>query len=262
MRYDNYAFNMAADIASNPYTINKSDRISYALECMEKHTVNQLFVMSDDELVGVITKQDIARTLGRSDDVAKPASSLHVTKAMNEALVTVSRSLPIDEVSELMKHSEVLAVVDDQLTGWITFEEIVKASRPSGFAGEIMDPPVTCSPYDRVVHIRRRMIDETVWWMMVVDGDQLIGIITENDIARAMSQFRDIVKQQYQDARVTRLVIDDIMVTDMTSVRTNTPCVEVVDTMLKNDVEGVPVLDLTDAMVGMITKGTILKNLD
>ncbi|MGZ4919856.1 MAG: CBS domain-containing protein [Halobacteriota archaeon] len=262
MRYDKYAFNMAADIASSPYTVDKSDRISYALECMEKHKVNQLFVTSDNELVGVITKQGIASTLGRSDDVAKPASSLHVARAMDEALITISRTLPIGEVSDLMKHSEVLAVVDDQLSGWITFEEIVKASRPSGFAGEIMDPPVTCSPYDRVVHIRRRMIDESIWWMMVVDDNQLIGVITENDIARAMSQFRDVVKQQYQDARVRRLVIDDIMVTDMTSVRTNTPCAEVVDTMLKNDVEGVPVLDLTDAMVGMITKGTILKNLD
>ncbi len=262
MRYDNYAFGTAADIASTPYTIDKADRISYALDCMEKHKVNQLLVTSNNELVGVITKQDIARTLGRSEDVTKPASSLHVTKAMDEALTTISSTLPIGEVSTLMKRSEVLAIVDDQLTGWITFDEIVKTSRPSGFAGEIMDPPVTCSPYDRVVHIRRRMIDQSTWWMMIVEDSQLIGIITESDIARAMSQFRDVVKQQYQDARVRRLVVDDIMVTDMTSVRTNTPCVEVVDAMLTNDVEGVPVLDLNDATVGMITKGTILKHLD
>ncbi len=261
MRYDNYAFHTAADIASNPYTIDKADRISYALDCMAKHKVNQLLVMSDEKLVGIITKQDIARTLGRSEDVKKPASSLHVTKAMNETLTTVSSTLSIGEVSDLMKRSEVLAVIDDQLTGWITFDEIVKASRPSGFAGEIMDPPATCSPYDRVVHVRRRMIDQSTWWIMVVEDDQLIGVITESDIARTMSQFRDIVKQQHQDARVRRLVVDDIMVTDLTSVRTNTPCVEVVDTMLTNDVEGVPVLDLTDVMAGMITKGTILKNL-
>jgi Mg/Co/Ni transporter MgtE len=32
--------------------------------------------------------------------------------------------------------------------------------------------------------------------------------------------------------------------------------------MLKHDVEGVPVFDQTDAMVGMITQNTILRNLE
>ena len=262
MRYDKYVFHTASDIASTAYTIDKSDRISHAFDRMEKHKVNQLLVTSGGELVGILTKQGIARTLGASDAVVKPASSLHVTKAMDETLTTISGALPIGEITDLMKHSEVLAIVSEQSIQWITFDEIVKASRPSGFAGEMMDSPVTCSPYDRVAHIRRRMIDENAWWMMVVDDDQLVGIITENDIAFAMNQFRDVVKPQYQDSRVRKLVTDDIMVTDVVFVRTNTPCIEVVEIMLKNDVEGVPVLDLTDSMVGMITKNTILRNLD
>ena len=262
MRYDKYVFHTASDIASTAYTIDKSDRISHAFDRMERHKVNQLLVTSSGELVGILTKQGIARILGASDAVIKPASSLHVTKAMDETLTTISGALSIGEITDLMKHSDVLVIVNEQSMQWVTFDEIVKASRPSGFAGEIMDSPVTCSPYDRVAHIRRRMIDENAWWMMVVDDDQLVGIITENDIAFAMNQFRDVVKPQYQDSRVRKLVIDDIMVTDVVFVRTNTPCIEVVEIMLKNDVEGVPVLDLTDSMVGMITKNTILRNLD
>jgi CBS-domain-containing membrane protein len=77
-----------------------------------------------------------------------------------------------------------------------------------------------------------------------------------------MSQFRDVVKSHYQDSRVRKLVVDDIMVTDIAFVRTSTPCVEAVDLMLKHDVEGVPVFDQTDAMVGMITQNTILRNLE
>jgi len=38
------------------------------------------------------------------------------------------------------------------------------------------------------------MIDEDAWWMMVVEDNKLVGVITENDIAKAMSQFRDVVK--------------------------------------------------------------------
>jgi Mg/Co/Ni transporter MgtE len=52
------------------------------------------------------------------------------------------------------------------------------------------------------------------------------------------------------------------MVTDIAFVRTSTPCVEAVDLMLKHDVEGVPVFDQTDTMVGMITQNTILRKLE
>jgi len=262
MRFDNYASKTASDLAARAYVIDKTDRISHALDLMDKHKVNQLLVTNEGEIVGVLTKKGIARTLGASSDVIKPASSLHVTKATDETFTTVSGAMTIGEISHLLKFSEVLVVVCEQATGFITFHEIVKASRPIGSAGEIMDPPVTCSSFDRVTHVRRRMIDEDAWWMMVVADSKLVGIVTENDIAKAMSQFRDVVKFHYQDARVRKLVVDDIMVTDIVFVRTSTPCVEAVNIMLKHDVDGVPVLDQTDEMVGMITHNTILHRLE
>jgi CBS domain-containing protein len=60
---------------------------------------------------------------------------------------------------------------------------------------------------------------------------------------------------------VRKIIIDDVMTADVISVWTNTPCEEVIAIMLEKDVEGVPVLDLKDNLVGMITKNTILKNL-
>jgi predicted transcriptional regulator len=106
------------------------------------------------------------------------------------------------------------------------------------------------------------MIDENTWWMAVVEDDKLVGIITENDIAKAMSQFRDDVRSQYQDSRVRKLLVSDIMVADVVFARTNTSCVDVVDLMLKHDVEGVPILNLNDTMVGVITQSTVLRKLE
>jgi predicted transcriptional regulator len=229
---------------------------------MEKNKVNQLLVMNDGEVVGVLTKQGIARTLGAIDDVIKPASSLHVTKAMDETFTVISGALPLGEVNRLLESLGVLVVANGKPVRWITFNEIVKVSRPGGLAGAIMEPPLTCSPVDRVAHIRRRMIDENAWWMVVVEDDKLVGIITENDIAKAMSQFRDLVRAQYQDSRMRKLLVGDIMVADVVFARTNTPCVDVVDLMLKHDVEGVPILDLNDTMVGVITQSTVLRKLE
>jgi len=262
MRFDNNTSKTASDLAVHAYVIDKTDRISHALDLMDKHKVNQLLVTNEGEIVGVLTKKGIARTLGASGAVIKPASSLHVTKAVDETFTTISGAMAIGEINHLMISSEVLVVVCEQSTGWITFNEIVKASRPVGSAGEIMDPPVMCSSFDRVTNVRRRMIDEDAWWMLVVEDNKVVGIIAENNIAKAMSQFRDVVKPHYQDSRVRKLVVDDIMVTDFVFVRTSTPCVEVVDLMRKHDVEGVVVLDQTDAMVGMITQNTILRKLE
>jgi len=265
MEHKEAEFVRASDILSQPYTIEKSDRISHALEVMEKNNVNHLLVTNEGELEGLLTKQGIARTVGEraSDYMVRPSSSLHVAKAMDENLITISGETPIGEVCRLMSdiEVEVLAVVNGQLTGWITFDEVVKTCKPSGYAGTIMEAPITCSPYDRVVHVRRRMIDENAWWMMAVDDDKLAGVVTESDIAKALSKFRDLVKEKYQDARVRKIIVDDVMTADVISVWTNTPCEEVVAIMLEKDVEGVPVLDLNDTLVGMITKNTILKNL-
>jgi CBS domain-containing protein len=161
-----------------------------------------------------------------------------------------------------LESSGVIVVANGQPVRWITYKEIVKVSRPEGVAGDIMEPPLTCSPVDRVSHTRRRMIDENVWWMAVVEDEKLVGIITEYDVAKVMSQFRDVVRSQYQDSRVRKLLVGDIMVADVVFARTNTPCAEVVDLMLKHDVEGVPILDLTDTMVGVITQSTVLRKLE
>jgi CBS domain-containing protein len=262
MRYDNDTFATASDLASAAYIIDKSDRLSHALSLMEKHRVNQLLVVSEGELVGILRKRGIARTLGASEDLIKPASSLHVAKAMDDLFKAASGALPVGEVVRLFKSSDIVVVFNGQPARWITFDEIVKAVRPTGVASDIMDPPTTCSPHDRVTHVRRRMIDENKWWMTVTKDDKLVGIITENDIAKAMSQFRDVVKSHYQDSRVRKLLVDDIMEADVVFARTNTSCEAVVDLMLKHDVEGVPILDPEDAIVGVITQSTVLRNLD
>jgi predicted transcriptional regulator len=111
---------------------------------MEKNKVSQLLVMNDREVVGILTKQGIALTLGAIDDISKPASSLHVTKAMDETFTVISGALPVGEVNRLLESSGVIVVANGKLVKWITYKEIVKVSRPEGVAGDIMEPPLSC----------------------------------------------------------------------------------------------------------------------
>jgi len=95
--------------------------------------------------------------------------------------------------------------------------------------------------------------------MPVIDDGQLVGMVTESDIARAMRAFRDMVPGHQQEMRVRRLIVSDIMSVNAKFARTNTPLQDVVDMMLRENIGGVPVLDLRDNVVGMITRRDIIR---
>ncbi|MDI6902996.1 MAG: CBS domain-containing protein [Methanocellales archaeon] len=243
---------------TKPITIDKSEMLSSALDLMDKHDVRRLLVTKDDKLIGVITQRDMARALGTRKKGNLPASSLHVATAVDENLPKVSPDDDVEKAIRLLRDASVVAVVDDGLVGWISPKEVLAVLRPKGYAGEIMNAPITASPNDRVVHVRRRMLDEDIGRMPVVDEGQLVGMITERDIARAMRAFRDIVPEKHQDSRIKNLIVGDVMAMNVKTVRTNAPLADVIDVMLREDIGGVPVLNLKDDLVGIITRRDII----
>ncbi|UZE92777.1 MAG: CBS domain-containing protein [Methanosarcinales archaeon] len=248
------------DIMAEALTIDKSEMLSHALDLMEKHDVRRLLVTKDGKLIGVVTQRGIARALGTRKKSSLPASSLHVATAMSEHLATISPDDETEKAIQLLKGEDILAVVNGGLVGWVTPNEVLAIMYPKGYAGEIMKPPITTIPGDRVVHIRRRMYEGDIGRMPVIDDGQLVGMVTESDIARAMRAFRDIVPGHQQETRIRNLIVSDIMSVNAKFVRTNTPLQEVVDVILKENIGGVPVLDLQDNVVGIITRRDIVRH--
>lgn len=250
------------DIMAEALTIDKSETLSHALDLMEKHDVRRLLVTKDGELIGVVTQRGIARALGTRKKSSLPASSLHVATAMDEHLAMISLDDGAEKAVQLLKGEDILAVMDSSLVGWVTPNEVLAILHLKGYAGGIMKSPITTTLGERVVHVWRCMCEEGIGRMPVIDDGQLLGMVTESDIARAMRAFRDIVPGHQQEMRVRNLIISDIMSVNVTFVRTNTPLQEVVDVMLKENIGGVPVLDLRDNVVGMITRRDIIGHVD
>ena len=122
-----------------------------------------------------------------------------------------------------------------------------------------MKEPISISPGDRVSHARRIMLDNDIGRLPVVENGDIVGIITERDVAKAMMNFRDLVPDNQQDVRIRNLIVGDIMTHNVKSVRTNTPITEVISILLKENIGGVPVLNLRDEMVGVISRREIIK---
>ena len=93
----------------------------------------------------------------------------------------------------------------------------------------------------------------------MIENGEVVGIITEKDIASAMMNFRTLVPDNQQDERIRNLIVGDIMTHNVKSVRTNTPIPDVISVILDMNIGGVPVLNLRDELVGVISRRSILR---
>jgi CBS domain-containing protein len=150
----------------------------------------------------------------------------------------------------------------NKVQGWVTPNEILKNVKGvKGYAAEIMKEPITVSPSDRVSHARRIMLDKDIGRLPIVENNDIVGIITEKDVAKAMMNFRALVPDNQQDERIRNLIVGDIMTRNVISVRTNTPIMDVISTLLKENIGGVPVLNLKDELVGVVSRRGIISHL-
>jgi len=231
---------------------------------MDKHDTRRLLVINGSELVGLITMRSIARKLGTWKTSNHPASSLHVAAATTDIFTKVLPDMEIDDAVALMDRTGGILVVTDNsnVQGWVTPQEILKSTRAvKGYAAETMKEPISVSTGDRVSHARRIMLDNDIGRLPIVENNDVVGIITERDVARAMRNFRALVPDNQQDERIRNLIVGDIMTRNVKSVRTNTPISEVISLMLNDNIGGVPVLNLNDELVGVISRRGIIRHL-
>ncbi len=252
------------NIMKEPRRVHKSDTLSHAMDLMDKHDTRRLLVINGDELLGVITMRSVARKLGTWKTSNLPASSLHVAAATTDLFTKVLPDMGIDDAIALMdRKSGILVVTDNNnIQGWVTPHEILKTARAvKGYAAEIMKDPISVSPGDRVSHARRLMLDNDIGRLPVVENGDVVGIITERDVAKAMMNFRALVPDNQQDGRIRNIIVGDIMTRNVKTVRTNTLISEVISLILNENIGGVPVLNLNDELVGVISRRGIIRHL-
>jgi CBS domain-containing protein len=234
------------------------------MDLMDKHDTRRLLVINGSEIMGLITMRNIANKLGTWKTSNLPASSLHVAAATSTLFTTVLPDMSFDDAIGLLdRKSGVLVVMDsNKVKGWVTPNEILKNIKGvKGYAAEVMKEPITVSPGDRVSHARRIMLDNDIGRLPIVENNDVVGIITEKDVAKAMMNFRALVPDNQQDERIRNLIVGDIMTRNVKSVRTNTPIMDVISILLKENIGGVPVLNLKDELVGVVSRRGIISHL-
>ncbi|HNT73245.1 MAG TPA: CBS domain-containing protein, partial [Methanothrix sp.] len=210
---------------------------------------------SDGKLAGTITMRQIARVLGTRQRLGMPASSLHVTAATSDTVTKVHSDMKVEDAVVLLQKTSVLVVMEDEdILGWVRPKDMLKALRMTGLAADAMRTPLTATPSDRLIHVRRVMLDRDVGRLPVMENGKLVGIVSERDVAKSLRAFRDLVPSSQQEARIKNLLVSDVMTRSVKSIMIDTPLEEARKTMLVEDLGGMPVLNQNNELVGMLTR--------
>ncbi|MBS3793411.1 MAG: CBS domain-containing protein [Candidatus Thorarchaeota archaeon] len=248
-------------IMSEPETIDKDQRLSHALDLLEKKGVDRLIVTQDKELTGILTYADIADRLDVSKVVAVSISRLHVSSAMSGSVITVSPKDDITDVANLMLERGMSGcpVVDDEdnIVGVITKIELSKlVQKFDNVAVEDLmtaEDLLVASPVDRLVKARLDMLTAGFSGLPVTDGGAVVGLLTEKLVAEAMARFTSKVPDKYRSNQVRQIRVVDAMQQQPPVVNKETSIAEASTRMLDAKLNTLPVVDENDRLVGIIS---------
>lgn len=102
--------------------------------------------------------------------------------------------------------------------------------------------PRTCSPFSTVLEAVMIFRDADCGAVPIVDNGKAVGILTDRDVALALSQYPDLVGRS----------VADIMSKDPITVTTDTPLSEIQATMAQKAVRRLLVADQAGTLVGII----------
>jgi CBS domain-containing protein len=202
-------------------TIDPSTHVTKAAGMMLKHGMSSIPIVKDDELVGILTKTDVARYFA-SNIVGRAK----VVELMTSKVITANRQHSLRHILDLMEQNKVgRVVISDgaKPLGIVTATDIVfarletpergapqqmvkftrkaeRASRPkyryvksvSITAENVMRPELFTITADEDAAIAAGvMLENNVGGLPVVEDDELIGIITKTDIMRKVAEMGD-----------------------------------------------------------------------
>jgi CBS domain-containing protein len=242
-------------------TIDKDQRLSHALDLLDKKRVDRLVVTQDGTLVGIITYADITDRLGVSKVVAVSIGRLHVSSAMTDTVITVSPDDEITDVAQLMidRGMSGCPVIDEKehIVGVITKREISELVQKFDqiLVKELMttEELLVVNPVERLVKARMEMLTAGFSGMPVVDSGRVLGLLTEKMVAEAMARFSVEVPDKHRANQIRQIRVVDAMLTQPPLTYPDESLAEASKKMLDAFLNTLPVVEEKNRLVGIIS---------
>lgn len=111
-------------------------------------------------------------------------------------------------------------------------------------AAQIMNPkPRTCSPHSTVTEAVMIFKDEDCGLVPIVEDAKPLGVVTDRDVALALSEYPDLPVRP----------VSDIMKTSLVTVKPEATIHELTQTLIQNNVRRLLVVDAEGLLAGVIS---------
>ena len=247
------------DVMVKPTTIAKSAKITEALDKMLAEGIDPLIAVNNNSVIGTVSRQAIAEKLGSKQNSELAPNAIHVASVVEEDFTSVYPDENINILIPLLQRYKLVVVYDGEhnLIGQVSAVDLLKKFTPDGGMESVIEKAVTIEATERVVHLRRRMLDDHITRFVVTEHEKYTGIVTETDVAIAMRKFRESVNDKHQDHRIRNLLVKDIMSAPLIMVERTAPVSGVIDMMVKKNISSIPVMD-KGKLSGIITRSSLV----
>jgi len=118
---------------------------------------------------------------------------------------------------------------------------------------------VTIVPNAPLIEAHRLMTDNDIRRLPVLKNDRLVGIVTRGDVRGAEPSQASSLSIWEINYLLAKLEIAEIMTKNPLTASPEMTIGEVANIMLENKISGLPVVDETDKVVGVITESDIFR---
>jgi predicted transcriptional regulator len=250
------------DVMAKPATIAKSAKITEALDKMLAEGLDPLIAIHNNAVVGTVSRQAIAKKLGSKQNSDLAPTAIHVASVVEEDFTSVYPDQNTNILIPLLQKYKLVVVYDSdhKLIGQVSAGDLLKKYQPEDGMESAIEKVLTIEADERVVHLRRRMLDDNINRFVVTEHEKYTGIVTETDVAIAMREFRKQVDGNHQDHRIRNLLVKDIMSAPLITVERNAAVPDAVALMLKKNISGIPVME-KGKLAGIITRRSLVNAL-
>ena len=118
---------------------------------------------------------------------------------------------------------------------------------------------ITCTAKTPISEAHKLMKEYGIRRLPVVDGDTLIGIITIGDVREASPSDATTLSIWELNYLWAQLTAEKVMTRKVVTVTADSPMSEVARLMLELKISGIPVVDASNRVVGVVTESDIFK---
>ena len=258
-------------MSENVVSIDKNLNICDCLRMMYKDNLSRIPVTSTNEnkkvLVGIISEKDIADKLGSAKYGNMAPSHFHVSTVMVKDLITVDEDDELTDVAKILIEKNIGAIPvlsDGEMVGIVTKSDFIYLCKAKAYekisVKDIMTSDIiSISADDRLVHARKVIMDSKIGRLLLTEDNELAGIITSKDIAKAFVSFRKHTPDKYQASQIKELIAGDFMSTNVETISQDATIPQLADAMIETGYNGYPVVDYDDQIIGIVTQSDLLK---